>query len=127
MNSALSARHFLASGLGNVNPNENGVARTHTRFPRDSVVVKGPLECSWASMNAPADRYVSLLRVKAAASNLLPHDSLARKVILAEDDNLPLGRGPGQIRDLRPPPCCGAGFQERLSPYLQARIPAGAI
>lgn len=41
-------------------------------------------------MNAPPERYVSLLRVKAAASTLLPHESLARKVILAEDDVLPL-------------------------------------
>ena len=48
------------------------------------------MECSWASMNAPPDRYISLLRIKAAASNLLPHDSLARKVILAEGDVLPL-------------------------------------
>ena len=34
--------------------------------------------------------YVSLLRVKSAARNLLPHDSLTRRVILAEDDALPL-------------------------------------
>ena len=48
------------------------------------------MECSWAPMNAPPDRYVSLLRIKAAARNLLPRESLARRVILAEDDALPL-------------------------------------
>ncbi len=53
-------------------------------------MAKGPLGCSWASMNAPPDRYISLLRIKAAARNLLPPGSLARKVILAEDDALPL-------------------------------------
>ena len=41
-------------------------------------------------MNAPPDRYVSLLRIKAAARNLLPRESLARKLNLAEDDTLPL-------------------------------------
>lgn len=41
-------------------------------------------------MKALPDDSVSLLRVKAAARNLLPPDSLARKVILAEDDALPL-------------------------------------
>ena len=74
----------------NLNPNECGVARTHARLPSDSVVFKGPLGCSWASLKALPDGCVSVLRVKAAARNLLPHDSLARRVILAEGDALPL-------------------------------------
>jgi len=41
-------------------------------------------------MKALPEGYVSLLRVKAAARNLLPQDSLTRRVILAEDDILPL-------------------------------------
>lgn len=55
------------------------------------------LRASWASMKARPDGPVSMLGVKAAARNLLPPGSLARKMILAEDDALPLEEALGKF------------------------------
>ena len=74
----------------NLNPNEYGVARTHTCFRFNATGVKWPPNIRGASMKPQPDGHVSLLRVKAAARNLLPDDSLTRRVILDEADTLPL-------------------------------------